>query len=326
MEYNRNKQRREWWQAHHEKLGLVPHYSMKRRKPSHDYSSPCIYMITIDTLERRRVLGELNAPGDTRPEPWLLPSELGHKVLSCWHEISSRYPQVKTMGVQLMPDHLHGILYATEKLPYHIGRVISGFKAGCNKASRQLIGGTLWEDGYQDTILRGKGQLKRMMHYLQDNPRRLWIKRQNPELFSIKNDITIGNRNVSVAGNVFLLEYPEKAVVQCSRSIDTEEAIAHEVEKYMSMAKSGVVLISAAISKAEKAVMRAAFEGGFKTIVILENGFSQYWKPGGQQFDACAQGRLLLVAPWPHHNSYVRITREQCLEMNAVARQIAEMP
>lgn len=59
--------------------------------------------------------------------------------------------------------------------------------------------------------------------------------------------------------------------------------------------------------------------------MLLENGFSPLWKPGGGQFDACADGRLLLVAPWPHHNEYKKITRGQCQQLNDLAREIASL-
>lgn len=134
----------------------------------------------------------------------------------------------------------------------------------------------------------------------------------------------MGDWNVAIVGNQFLLDYPLKAVVQCSRSIMTNEDIDREVNKYMSLAQNGAVLVSASISKAEKAVMRAAYEAKCKVIVILENGFSPMWKPGGKQFEACAEGRLLLVAPWNHHNQEKTITREQCLQLNKLAQAIAE--
>lgn len=69
--------------------------------------------------------------------------------------------------------------------------------------------------------------------------------------------------------------------------------------------------------------MRAAFDAGVKEIVLLENGFSPLWKPGGAQFDACAKGQLLFVAPWPYHSERRKITREQCLQLNELARVIA---
>ena len=44
--------------------------------------------------------------------------------------------------------------------------------------------GTLWEPGYNDPLLLHKNQLAHMLAYLDDNPRRLLLKRQHPEFFS----------------------------------------------------------------------------------------------------------------------------------------------
>ena len=323
MEYKRNKHRREWWQEHHEERGFTPYPSMKRRKPSHDYSSRCIYMITLNTVDRRPVLGTLHDADSSHPKPWVEPSELGNKVLSCWRQIAVFHPKVRLMEVQLMPDHIHGILFVTSQIPKPLGTIINGFKAGCNKFSREIIGNVLWERGYNDTILTGKGQLERMVNYVHDNPRRRWIKCNNRDFFTIKNNVTIGEWQVATVGNQFLLGHPLKVAVKCSQSIKSDDAITEEVNKFIAMAEAGAVLVSPSISPAEKEVMRAAFDAGYPLIVILENGFSPLWKPGGKQFDACAEGRLLLVAPWPHHNEYKAITRQQCLKLNDLARAIA---
>ena len=189
--------------------------------------------------------------------------------------------------------------------------------------SREIIGDVLWERGYNDTILTGKGQLERMVNYVHDNPRRRWIKCNNRDFFTIKNNVTIGEWQVATVGNQFLLGHPLKVAVKCSQSIKSDDAITEEVNKFIAMAEAGAVLVSPSISPAEKEVMRAAFDAGYPLIVILENGFSPLWKPGGKQFDACAEGRLLLVAPWPHHNEYKAITRQQCLQLNDLARAIA---
>ena len=45
--------------------------------------------------------------------------------------------QIEVKALQMMPDHLHGILFVREQLPVHLGQVISGFKAGCRKAMRR---------------------------------------------------------------------------------------------------------------------------------------------------------------------------------------------
>ena len=321
MKSKREEQRLQWWQRYHN--GEEAKRSMKRRNAHHDYYSRRIYMITLAVEGRKPVLGNLCEPDESHSEPWVRPSVLGERILENWATIPSHYPEARNLAIQLMPDHLHFILFVTKQVPYHLGKVVNGFKAGCNKISRELLGTTLWEEGYHDRILQKEGQLATMMQYLHDNPRRLWTRRHHPEFFTVQHEVTIGDCQVAVAGNRFLLDYPIKAVVQCSRSINSEEAIAREVSRYLAMARDGAVLVSPCISPCEKAVMRAAFDAGVKEIVLLENGFSPLWKPGGAQFDACAKGQLLFVAPWPYHSERRKIMREQCLQLNELARVIA---
>ena len=90
-------------------------------------------------------------------------------------------------------------------------------------------------------------------------------------------------------------------------------------------ARQGAVLVSPAISKGEKTIMRAAFEEGLPLIYLQENGFTDLAKPGGMRMDACAKGQLLILAPWEDHNEKITINRGQCLELNDMARAICEV-
>ena len=314
------RQRR--WIAAHPELGR--HQSMKRRHDHHDYQSPCIYMITIAVRGRRPLLGAVHGPDDSHPQPWFNPSPFGERIAACWREIPQFYPQVRLLALQLMPDHLHGIIHVTKTLPRHLGHVINGFKVSCNRVARELSLSPLWEEGYNDRILQGKGQLNAMFRYLEDNPRRLWTKRNNPEFFTTQQDIKIGDQSVAVMGNRFLLDSPNKVVVKCSRRM-TELEIEHTVARFMMVAQRGGVLVSPRISPGEKAVMDMVQAAGFPFVQLLENGFSPMWKPGGEMFDACASGQVLLVAPWPYHSDRHTITRDQCNRLNDLAALICSL-
>ena len=294
---------------------------MKRRHDHHDYQLPCIYMITLAIKGRRPLLGTVQGPDSDHPQPWFSPSPLGERITQCWHEIPRFYPQVRHLALQLMPDHLHAIIHVTDRLPRHLGHVINGFKVGCNRVARELSLSPLWEEGYNDRILQGKGQLNTMFRYLQDNPRRLWTKRNNPDFFKTQQDITIGDQNVAVMGNRFLLDSPNKVLVKCSRKM-TEQEIEHTTTRFLMMAQRGAVLVSPRISPGERAVMDMVQAAGFPFIQLLENGFSPMWKPGGEMFDACASGQVLLVAPWPYHCDRHTITRDQCNRLNDLAALI----
>ena len=249
---------------------------MNRRLPGFDYSQRMIYEITIVLEERRPILGRLVKAGET----WSVePTSLGSAVLACWRKIPAFWPQVSLIEAQLMPDHFHGVLFVREQLPLTrpespegpknrrktLGDIIRGFKAGVTIAWRELAqnhgvsagrsdgvgrlvsaataaGVPRWAEGFVDTILFHKGQLAKMIAYLRDNPRRLGVKREHPELFKVARDLRIafakfgeaqgGGAARAIAswhgpafgrffaiGNHFLLTRPRLVQVQCSRSL-----------------------------------------------------------------------------------------------------------
>ena len=94
--------------------------SMQRRCVDHDYTERMMYMVTM-TVEGRRpllgtVVGRSEAPADSPDAPRLVPTELGRKVEACWRAIAVYNPQISVVALQLMPDHLHGILFVKEKM------------------------------------------------------------------------------------------------------------------------------------------------------------------------------------------------------------------
>ena len=327
--------------------------SMTRRCVGHDYSERMMYMVTM-VVEGRRplfgaVVGRSDAIPDSADEPRMELSELGKRVEDEWWGIPRYYPQVEILALQMMPDHLHGIIFVREKMEKDLSRIIRGFKTGCNRAYRALFPsvpyvatqsqqtkqqqtkqqqtkqdrthGLLFAPGYNDKLLLRQGQLQRWLQYLHDNPRRLLMKREHPDLFRVQRGLTIGTQQFSAIGNRFLLQRPVRLQVQCSRSL-TDEQIAERTATFLSMARAGAVLVSPCISKGEKHIMRAAFDEGLPIIILQENGFTDLAKPGEQRMEACARGQLLLLAPWEHHNEQLTIRRNQCLTLNEFARQI----
>ena len=135
--------------------------------------------------------------------------------------------------------------------------------------------------------------------------------------------LKLGPYTFNDIGNRSLLTAPRRIAVKLSRRL-TEQQIEAETARYLEEARQGAVLVSPAISPGEKRVMRAAFDAGFPTIVLLENGFTQLSKPHGEQFNACSAGRLLMLSPWEHHNEKHTITRVQCEQLNQMALAIAQ--
>lgn len=299
-----------------------------------DYCNPCIYMLTIVTIDRKPLLGRLvgehierTAIGDiVAAEIERMPT---YKDFAC----------AEVYSYVIMPDHVHILLQVHERLSMALGQYVSWFKRQCNIAAQEAAGTTppgrttgwnaissttidrrvekgvdngpalagstasIFAPEYHDRILTHKGQLGNMKRYILDNPRRLALKRANPDLFKIRQQMNICGVACTAMGNMFLAEYPQRQVLQCSRSLRQAEIDAKR-EECLLEAEKGTIFISAAISEGEKQICRTLREAGFPLIVLLSGGFPtpdephyQYYKPNGVYFEACAAGRLLLIEP-----------------------------
>ena len=255
----------------------------------------CVYLVTMTVEGRRPLLGRLvgnaGAESGSSDAPHVELSPLGKQVREMWEAISEYYPEVRVLATMVMPDHLHGILFVERAMNQPLGMVIKGFKAGCNKAYRQAMAaglcapmlqhccskentsthGFLFSRNYNDHILEGEGELERWFRYLADNPRRLAVKRQHPEFFTIVRDVRIGEWACQTVGNQYLLSYPEKAAV-IVHSAYSDEEFKKQKAQWLELAARGGVLISAAVATREKEVMREAMNSGYRLIALRENG------------------------------------------------------
>ncbi len=116
---------------------------MQRRAIFNDYHARRIYLLTVTTVNRYpwlgKVVGHTAAPRYTLDYPHIVPSPLGLAVLDAWRHIPDFVPEISFVDFQLMPDHLHGILFVHERMARHLGNVVGGFKKSCNTAFRRII-------------------------------------------------------------------------------------------------------------------------------------------------------------------------------------------
>lgn len=320
-------------------------HSMQRRSPWHNYRLPGLYMLTLVVSERAALLGSLVGSIE---EPRVILSDLGQAIYDTEiPKLHHYYPQLIVRKVCIMPDHLHLIIWVKEELPEgkHLGQIVSSFKGGCSKAASRMgvtvpcacaqdkhpsgrsgnSNGTirpLFAPGYNDKILLHDGQIDNWKRYLDDNPRRLMVKRLHPQLFTVCHQLEIAGELCQTVGNRFLLDIPDKMAVIVHRRY-TEEENQRLRDEWLACGERGGVLVSAAISPKEKEILREARNRGYNIILLRENGFSDLYKPSGEAFDACAAGLLLEISPWPYHMDRQVISREQCLYLNALAEKIA---
>ena len=324
----------------------------------HDYTAACIYLITVTTEGRKCILGSL--VGDSAETAAIEPTALGEYVAGAFRKRAAEATKktgrrVQVLHYQIMPDHFHGILYVRDTLPadYALGKIIAAWKSDCTHA--------LWKDcialkcderdeelssfcaqdfstekpslflrGFNDRILFRKGQLQTWIKYLNDNPRRLWLKIHFPNRLRKVYDFWAGKKGhqYTAVGNTFLVTYPERIQVRCHRNL-TEEQIQAEVAKYIKEARRGTVLISPFISPAEKAVYDACCKEKLPMIHIVNRGLDgQFIYPSGRDFSGCTSGFVLVLAPYADYSPETaakRITRAQCLNLNEYAADLANV-
>ena len=208
----------------------IPH--MGRRLPGWDYRRKGHYVITIVLADRREgKLGELKvrrrrpsacadgvretavAAGGAGGE-WLSVAEaktlglrpdeieakvefsaLGRAILDHFRRMGEFTRGLRPVFCAIMPDHLHFIVEVVEELERPLGNAIGGFKTGCEKIYAKTGGaGRLFAEGFVDEICLRAGQLACEFDYLNDNPRRLAIKRLYPWLFKVTRELRVDFR------------------------------------------------------------------------------------------------------------------------------------
>ena len=197
--------------------------------------------------------------------------------------------------------------------------------------------GSIWQQDaayYHERILHAPGQLRRMIDYVKDNPRRLWIKSHNPELFRLHRRTEEAGLSFTSMGNHFLLDWPDKQVVEMSRSATNDE-VQERLRKVLAAAHNGTVTYTAAISKGEQIIARTLREQGYPLVVLLNDGFpkegsphERYYKPGGVYFEACSKGQLLLLEPIEQTflDDGIQAAVEETLRRKAEARHYTYTP
>ena len=179
--------------------------------------------------------------------------------------------------------------------------------------------------------LSRKGQLDTMMRYVQMNPQRLATKRLMPGYFRVQDGIGIAGRTYSGVGNAALLQAEHFAPVHVRRTMvdEAEHGDNQRLREYMNScvlaARKGTVMVSPFISPHEKQVMEVLLREEHPFIYIADNGFRDYYKPQDSLFDAVAAGRVLILSPWEYDADKRHVSRADCVAMNRMAEEIANL-
>ena len=197
----------------------------------------------------------------------------------------------------------------------------------------EVFAGLVLEQAFIRTLSR-KGQKRSMIDYVILNPYRRWIMVLYPDLFKLHRVTRIVGLKFRSLGNQWLLDWPMRQMVECSRSTTQTDWDA-QLEAVLHEAETGTVTYTAAVSDGEKYIARKVREAGFPLVVLLKDGFPaegseamRYFKPGGIYFEACAHGRLLLLEAYgeTYREARVAVATENTLRMKAEAKHMAYSP
>ena len=170
--------------------GLPVRRSVRLR--GHDYREAGAYFVTVCTLRRACLFGEI-------VDDHLQLSPIGEIVAAAWTSTPGHFPGIDLDAVVVMPNHVHGIILIVDSVgakhasPLRVSprgtssgslaAIVQSFKSAATRSvnlSRKTLGFTLWQRGYYEHVVRDDEELNRIRRYIEDNPLRWALDRENP--------------------------------------------------------------------------------------------------------------------------------------------------
>lgn len=305
---------------------------MTRRASFHDYTMPGIYMFTLQKHPDAPLLSHVFGnpavrSGDDAPRVAL--SSLGRILDEELQKTASmRANALSFSKYVIMPDHVHILLELKQALTRPVTNLVSMIESAttsrCRKTKLIPQEASVFKGrGINDRIVFDRQQLETLQRYIDDNPRRLLIKRKYPDLFRRNLSVQINDDMIDCVGNMFLLRKPMLAV-HVRRKWNATETEAYKWKCIRAM-RQGMVLISPFIHPVENQIRKQALAEGGSVIQIVDHGFEERFKPSGQSMDTCAEGRLLLVAEAGTPTKKEDMSYDKASRLNRLAERLASL-
>ena len=167
---------------------------LPKRKPTRlqgfDYNSGGAYFLTVCTKNRQPILSAV-VGRDVHDAPQVELSPFGKVVKQQLLEMDAVYENITVDAFAVMPDHVH-ILLRVEENPdgfcgasrtsrptrQHaaVSRFVSTFKRFCNKK----YGENIWQDHFNDHIIRSREDYDKHWQYIDENPLRSQLHKHQP--------------------------------------------------------------------------------------------------------------------------------------------------
>ena len=288
----------------------------------HDFKRPSIYHITLTQLPGQLPFGHLAGSDDY---PYIQTTPFGNAVRLILQAHLNR-DGAFFMGTHIiMPDHIHLLLTVQQPLARSIRCEVAAAKSAVSRLHARLRGmdtvPSVFVSDFHTRILFNADQLDTASQYIKDNPRRLWVKRSHPDLFTARHTLTVHDRQWDAMGNIFLLnDFDIQSARVSSRISDAERAQRRQA--WQRVIDNSGVFAGYFFSEPERQLRQMLIDNGGRLIMLMDHPMPERYKPAGRWFDMCAGARLLILAPaapLPGHWSQRRI----CLYLNDVGDAIA---
>ena len=171
------------------------HKRRSTRLQDYDYTQAGAYFVTICTLQRQPIFGDIDEDGE------MLLNTVGCIAQEEWERTAQVRANVLLDEFVVMPNHIHGIIILNgdsvgvcrRQTPTHahfaqpisgaLGTIIGQFKSLVTKRSNRLRlanGGSVWQTNFHDHIIRNDAELNRIRGYILNNPLRWADDRYHP--------------------------------------------------------------------------------------------------------------------------------------------------
>ncbi len=165
------------------------HYRKSLRLKDYDYSRSGAYFVTICTKGRQFYFEKF--------------PNLRNVVQAQWNGLEIRFPEIELDEFVIMPNHIHGIIFIAgaiheSPLQYRqkmlLPKVVGYFKMNTAKKINQILnrsGKPFWQRNYYEHVIRNEKELKHIREYIQNNPLKWELDRENPESenFNLDHDL-----------------------------------------------------------------------------------------------------------------------------------------
>lgn len=309
---------------------------MPRFNPDHNYRSAAMYRIELRTVDGTPPLTVNHAP-----------TGLGELAIIEVTSLMRELPEIEILRVIIDERTLTITLRVTRNTPDHLSDIIAILDENTARAVREsllppeikapiLRNKHIYDSEFRDRIITSAEEFDRFRVYDEGAPGRTRILEQNGVLLTTPQRLDVDGVEYGCLGNFLLLRNPDRQQVRISRSY-TPEMLDKLKKRWRETIRTGGVLVSPFVSAKEKELFSEAADNGGRIIKVvnaavygdptLRMGQTAPVQIRQEEERLLAEHRLLIIyeIDTPENlKGEAPYSRDNCLRMNEVARQLCE--